>query len=410
MYATFRRYLLLTASVVVMSSFTAQLVAATETEKDDVTPAVVEEELAHDEAMAARAEGLAEIEADREGAVYEAINMWMSDAEAEGSAEQLIDAVNRATSEQLLAISEAESYEQVNAILLGQPATNEGVSQPLALGDLNTDLVYTPVSPCRIFDTRLAGGAIGAGSTREFYVYGSLGFQGGSTCSSPRGEPRGVHLNVTVVPGGNGYVTVYPANVSPPLASLVNFKLGTNIANAAIVKTYYSIGPREIEVYASATTHVIADVLGYFYEVDKDDFVVRQVTDINGGTTNLTSGGGCTNYAGSAVSIFAPTSGTIKVDAQATMRLFHNAGTSEHFVVAIGTTTTDCGGLTSHWQVPSGLPNSGSQFENEVSVSRTFTIPSAGTRTYYLNATRSGGTGTGGFWYANMQLTFYPDP
>jgi hypothetical protein len=66
--------------------------------------------------------------------------------------------------------------------------------QPLNLGDTNADLVYTPVNPCRIIDTRVAGGALTGGTpgpTRQFKVAGSAGFdaQGGnvSGCGVPIG-------------------------------------------------------------------------------------------------------------------------------------------------------------------------------------------------------------------------------
>ena len=35
--------------------------------------------------------------------------------------------------------------------------------------------LYTPITPCRIVDTRKAGGAIGA-ETRTYYVAGTFGF------------------------------------------------------------------------------------------------------------------------------------------------------------------------------------------------------------------------------------------
>src|SRR5689334_11700721 len=46
-----------------------------------------------------------------------------------------------------------------------------------ALGDSNSDLIFVPVPPCRIIDTRLAGGPIAANSTRSFKVNGVDAFQ-----------------------------------------------------------------------------------------------------------------------------------------------------------------------------------------------------------------------------------------
>lgn len=148
-----------------------------------------------------------------------------------------------------------------------------------AIGSTTEDFVYTSVPPCRIADTRVAGGMMLGGTTRSFYVYGGNdpirtaqgGKEGG--CSSPKGEPRAVHINVTVVGRASGHLTVYPANlVNVPLASIINFKNGTVVANAAVVESFYgSLSNPELSVFAAGNVDVIIDVLGYFHEVDSID-------------------------------------------------------------------------------------------------------------------------------------------
>ena len=94
-----------------------------------------------------------------------------------------------------------------------------GPEDMLRVGDSTVDYTYTPVTPCRIVDTRRGGGGVfSPGQSREYFVYGSVGAQGGSAiCSSSKGEPRGVHLNVTAVPvDGTGNFKAFPANVGPP--------------------------------------------------------------------------------------------------------------------------------------------------------------------------------------------------
>ena len=59
----------------------------------------------------------------------------------------------------------------VSAGVLGGPAAAE-------LGSSAADLVFTPLTPCRIIDTRAAGGPIMPGSPRDFLVSGNLGFEG----------------------------------------------------------------------------------------------------------------------------------------------------------------------------------------------------------------------------------------
>ena len=90
------------------------------------------------------------------------------------------------------------------------------------------DLAYTPVTPCRIVDTRKVGGAISAGGIRSYNVWGAVISQGGNSagCPSPKGEPRAVHVNVTSVPLSNGWITAYPYDSTPPTASIGQLSLG----------------------------------------------------------------------------------------------------------------------------------------------------------------------------------------
>lgn len=138
------------------------------------------------------------------------------------------------------------------------------------------DLVFTPVEPCRILDTRNPGpvsGVFSPNERREFYVYGTseISSQGGNPagCAAPNGEPSAVHINVTAVPvSGLCFFTVFPADVSPPLASLINYSPGVPaIANAATIKTYFQVGAEEIEVLNGpcGSAHLVIDVMGYYY-------------------------------------------------------------------------------------------------------------------------------------------------
>jgi microcystin-dependent protein len=151
-----------------------------------------------------------------------------------------------------------------------------GVTFP-ELGESNRELVYTPVSPCRIIDTRLAGGSMGAGTTRPFNVTGGdMTSQGGSStgCAVPFGPATVAMINFVVAdPGGAGNLRVwaYP-DPNPPGSSILNFGLpgsGLNIANAvAIPICNPTLTPGcffDFRVLADGSPlHVIADVVGYY--------------------------------------------------------------------------------------------------------------------------------------------------
>jgi hypothetical protein len=125
------------------------------------------------------------------------------------------------------------------------------------------------VTPCRIVDTRKAGGAFPPGGIRSYNVRGDVASQGGNPagCPSPKGEPYTAHINVTVVPSGNGNIVAYPFGSTAPNASLVNYRSDAqNIANSATVKTCNNC-TKDISIKSNnSTAHVIIDVLGYDFK------------------------------------------------------------------------------------------------------------------------------------------------
>jgi hypothetical protein len=134
------------------------------------------------------------------------------------------------------------------------------------------ELMYKPVTPCRIVDTRNAGGIIDAGDERDFHVYGSGGTisgQGGTAagCSSPLGEPLAAHINVVAVdPTSKGNLQAFPLGAGPGAGLIINYNaIGTNLANAGTVKSITGGGPDITVTSRVSSVHAVIDVLGYYY-------------------------------------------------------------------------------------------------------------------------------------------------
>jgi len=220
----------------------------------------------------------------------------------EAWAQEFAAALKKAIPEDLLAIEAATSYDAVRAILQGRiytpMAVPAGIS-PLALGDISQDLTFTPVSPCRIWDTRNVGGIIPNATYKTYVVYGdaaTIGAQGGNPagCTAPKGEPVAVAINVTATQGFAGHLRVYPYGSPLPNASFLNFS-GSNVANAGIVGTCY-LCSYDITVWNQGDTHHLADITGYFYPAEIGTaFELRQGGyDINVATVGAT----ITSYPG----------------------------------------------------------------------------------------------------------------
>jgi hypothetical protein len=126
-------------------------------------------------------------------------------------------------------------------------------------GTIPGALLFAPVTPCRVADTRGAAGTFGGptmtgGSTRSFPI--PL-----SACGIPA-TARAYSLNVTVVPRGPlSYLTLWPTGQTQPLVSTLNSWGGIVAANAAIVPAGSS---GAVSVFVTNTTDVILDIDGYF--------------------------------------------------------------------------------------------------------------------------------------------------
>lgn len=138
-----------------------------------------------------------------------------------------------------------------------------------ALGDLDRDLTYTPLQPCRIVDTRnTVDGPIAAGATRHFLaIAGAFTMQGGSSgdCNTAGVVPSAVALNVTAVtPDRGGFATVFPAGAAQPLASSVNYTAGAIVNNAIITKVPNPLLANDFSIFSYGQAHYVVDIVGYF--------------------------------------------------------------------------------------------------------------------------------------------------
>ncbi|MFZ5638878.1 MAG: hypothetical protein ACOY82_20085 [Pseudomonadota bacterium] len=210
--------------------------------------------------------------------------------------------------------ADARTFDDMNNILLGSGATRtyphlaaavaSGALAPpeKTLGQAANDLVFVPVTPCRIIDTRVAGGVIAANTTRTFDVtqeaspITSYAAQGGdaSNCGIGNvGAFAAAVVNFTVVtPNAAGYITAYPNLASQPLAATVNYGAGDIRGNLAIVKLDQSANANELAVYTFAQTHLVADVTGYF--------INPEATSLNCVSTSVST----FNIAANAINFF----------------------------------------------------------------------------------------------------------
>jgi hypothetical protein len=142
------------------------------------------------------------------------------------------------------------------------PDGGAGRQIPVTVNGFDTATgAYTPLKPTRLLDTRKALGIttrtpIGPGQAVDLQVTGKGGV--------PAAGAAAVVLNVTVVaPTAGGFVTLYPTGAARPTASSVNFNAGFTGANLVTVKL--GTGGKVAVYNKSGSTHVVADVMGYYH-------------------------------------------------------------------------------------------------------------------------------------------------
>ncbi len=144
---------------------------------------------------------------------------------------------------------------------------------------LAPNLIYTSIQPCRLFDTRVAGGALVANVNRQFNVVGvsapgSLSSQGGNPAGCPipgfvgaeSPQVQAVVINLAVVtPSGTGVLQAWPSDQSKPNASVLNFTAAEVVlANGAVLPVRQDEQGGDITLVSNVGTHVLGDVAGYY--------------------------------------------------------------------------------------------------------------------------------------------------
>lgn len=223
-------------------------------------------------------EKLQQILNNKAGYAAAIVQRWEGDARASGKWDEnystdLQAALMKLEPDNLLAAGEAPTYRAMRQVLMTGRLTetivlNPNDKTPNVLGSSGSDLVYTPITPCRILDTRFAtAGAITTGTIRSIDVDGtSFTSQGGNStsCGVPYAVAAAVAITLTVTgPIAPGYLTAFSFCSSQPTASTINYAAGETIATGAIVPMCGGAGV-DMSIYAFQTTHALVDVVGYF--------------------------------------------------------------------------------------------------------------------------------------------------
>lgn len=175
-----------------------------------------------------------------------------------------------------------------------------------------TPLVFYPLTPCRVVETRAAargpgpfgGPSMAAGETRQY------AFPKSPDCVIPSGAAA-YSTTITVVPQGTlFYLTAWPgpAGVPQPVVSSLNAFDGAIVPNSAIIPAG---SDGSIQIYTSNPTDFFIDINGYFAPDNGTGlsyYPVTQCTAANSADPMYSGVYGGPQYPGGARSIAVPAS------------------------------------------------------------------------------------------------------
>lgn len=338
--------------------------------------------------------------------------------------------------EQIEALAGGEALQKVMASTpVEAPPASSGPAAATAAaspspGDPASDLLYVPITPCRVIDTRLAGGKMSAAEVRDFRIAGTAGFdaQGGKSggCGIPIGastpSAAAVMLNfVAVQPEGSGDLRSWPFGQSVPLAAVLTYdNLGPffSISNGIVVPiTGISSVAADLSVRADFNrTHLVVDVTGYFTRFPVENFQGGLKSNVlNHDFTTLIdlSDGACKEL--NTCTVTTATAGTVIVEGWGQFVADHTGGSLDRVVMGVETAASvacdNAAGTAnaSTYDVPAAL-GSNPDFDFTISHGRAFSQAAGTTQTYRLSGKMASGASSGdAVENSRMICTFIPD-
>jgi len=218
------------------------------------------------EAGELQANPLLSIDRNRNAVIERVISQFKGNFAA-GQEEVVRETLRSLRADHLLAASLAPS---LDGLLAAINSADTGVGGAKVnekdLGDASADLVYTPVTPCRLFDTRASQGGLGVPLLNTRRTYGAItpvANQGGpGGCAAAAGATVALMEIGALTPTGNGLLQGGAQGGSLPNA-LILYQAGDQYGTAVAMPLNPANGRFDLqEQFAQAELY--GDLLGYF--------------------------------------------------------------------------------------------------------------------------------------------------
>jgi hypothetical protein len=267
-----------------------------------------------DAALRAGANALLAIDQHRATVIERIVSQWAGSLAPSGApldVAQLRTLLRALRADDLLAASLAGTVDGVRDVLTTAYASpaKDGGGQTKALGETTDDVVYTPVTPCRLVETRgtfaavyQGGGAFTGGTIRTYTLQG-----GNGVCLTqlPEGiTPTAVQLQVFGIPinsAASGDIEILPQGATFGTTATEVY-VGNVAFNTVSTTTKVNLANNQIAVQVrGGGANLAMDVVGYF----KRPGNYGGVQTIGGLASDATVSGGFNNAATGGISVVA---------------------------------------------------------------------------------------------------------
>lgn len=128
--------------------------------------------------------------------------------------------------------------------------------------DNGLGLFYTPVTQCRVSDSRLTNVPLG-GPIFDSETARTIPILSSPCAAAIPGTAKAYSINATVLPGGSAmpFLTLWPSGQQRPNASVLNAFEGQTATNFSIVPSGVA---GSIDAFAFRRTHLVLEISGYF--------------------------------------------------------------------------------------------------------------------------------------------------
>ena len=186
------------------------------------------------------------------------------------------------------ALKPATSAQQTENLRGAVPGPSADGVMPKTLGSTTNDQVFTPITPCRVVDTRNLGGPIGPFATRNFFYFtsaastnwnslqGGVNGAAGTVCPGTVLSgflPSSAVATITVTgQGGSGNLIVWQGTNPLASASTMSYPASGDTSSLATIPAggRSGTGPggtvEDFGVFVNAFTgtNVVVDIVGYY--------------------------------------------------------------------------------------------------------------------------------------------------